>query len=391
MITIPTTKQLYDQIIADMEAEFGQSIPTIGKNFLRVFAGVQAAKLKIYYLAIGKLQKNIFIDTAEPESSGGTLERFGRIKLGRNPFQPVSGQYDVVVTGVIGSTIPASQTFKSNDDSLSPSKLFVLDNSFTMASTIETITVRALESGIESKLETGDKLTATSPIAGVDSIITVDVEAIQPLDGETLEEYRRKALDSYRLEPQGGAGTDYRLWASDAQGVKQTYPYATTGDPNKIDLYVEANTTDSTDGKGTPSTTILNAVEAVVELDPDTTLDISERGRRPLGVFQVNYLPITPLDVDIEIVGLTASVTVQTQITNALTDFVNNVRPFVASADVLNSKNDIISQNKIISVILDVYPQADFTSINLTVNSIVEITHTFDYGDIPYLNSITYV
>lgn len=391
MITIPTTKQLFDQIVADMEAEFGTSIPRIGKNFLLVFAGIEAAKLKIYYLAIGKLQKNIFVDTAEPEASGGTLERFGRVKLGRNPFQPVAGQYEVSVTGTIGAIIPASQTFKSNDDSLSPAKLFVLDNAYTLTATTDSITVRSLEAGVDAKLETGDKLTATSPIASVDSLVIVQTETIQPLAGETLEEYRRKTLESFRLEPQGGAATDYRLWAADAQGVKQTYPYATSGSPNEIDLYVEANIDDSTDGKGTPTPTILTDVEAVIELDPDTTLDISERGRRPLGVFQVNYLPITPLDVDIEIVGLTASVTIITQIESAITDFVNTVRPFVAGADIVDNKNDILSINRIIAVILDVYPQANFTSVNLEVNSVSVSTFTFEFGDIPYMNSITHV
>src|SRR5690349_13978165 len=98
MISIPTTNQLYEDILADLEAEYGQSIPLFGKIFLRAFAGVQAAKLKLLYLSIANLQKNIFIDTADPEASGGTLERFGRIKLGRNPFPATAGQYEIQVT-----------------------------------------------------------------------------------------------------------------------------------------------------------------------------------------------------------------------------------------------------------------------------------------------------
>jgi hypothetical protein len=390
MITIPTLSELQASIKADIEAEMGVTIPIIGKTFLWVFTLVQAAKLKLYYLAIAKVQKNIFVDTAEPEASGGTLERFGRVKLGRNPFQPTAGQYEIDVTGTVGAVIPASQTFKSNDDAKNPSKLYVLDLAYTLTSSPDTITVRALESGTGSSLDIGDDLTATSPIAGVNALATVSGEAIQPLAGETLEEYRRKTLDSFRLEAQGGAGTDYRLWASDAQGVQQTYPYAKSGAPNEIDLYVEATTLDSTDGKGTPTTAILDDVEAVIELDPDTTLNISERGRRPLGVFQVNYLPITPLDVDITINGLSATTAIQTQITNALTNAINAIRPFVASADILDNKNDILDNNKIISVILNAYPQAQFTSIALEVDGVSLSTFTFDFGNIPYVNSISY-
>jgi hypothetical protein len=79
MITIPTLAELESQIINDLESKYGSNIPSFGKVFLRVLAKVQAAKLKLYYLAIGELQKNIFIDTATPEALGGTLERFVRI------------------------------------------------------------------------------------------------------------------------------------------------------------------------------------------------------------------------------------------------------------------------------------------------------------------------
>jgi hypothetical protein len=390
MINIPTIKELRDSIIDDMEAEFGTNIPVLGKSFLWVFAMVHAAKLKLFYLAVAKVQKNIFIDTAEPEASGGTLERFGRIKLGRNPFQPQAGQYSVQITGSIGAVIPASQTFKSNDDSRSPSKLFVLDNAYTLLATTASITLRALESGTAASLDIGDELTATSPIANVNAGALVVAISIQPLEGETLEEYRQKALDSFRLEAQGGAGTDYRLWAKDAQGVAEAYPYAKSGAPNEIDLYIEANIADSTDAKGTPSSLILTNVESVVELDPDTTLDISERGRRPLGVLQVHYLSITPLDVDITINGLSASTATQTLITNALTSAINAIRPFVASADILENKNDILDKNKIIMVILSAYPQAQFTSIDLVVDGNPVNSFTFTFGDIPYVNSITY-
>lgn len=390
MINIPTLKELQDAIISDIESEFGVDLPILGKNFLRVLAKVQAAKLYIYYLALAKTQKNIFVDTAEPENTGGTLERFGRVKLGRNPFQPQAGQYNVTVTGTIGGVIPASQTFKSNDDSRSPGKLYVLDVAFTMVSGTETIVLRSLDSGTEATLDVGDQLTSTSPIASVNSIVTITSVAIQALAGETTEEYRKKTLDSFRLEAQGGAGTDYRLWAADAQGVALVYPYAKSGAPNEIDLYVEATIQASTDNKGTPTSLILENVEDVIEFDPDTTLDLLERGRRPLGVFQVHYLPITPLDVDIVINGLIATVAIKSLITASLTEAINSVRPFVASADILDNKNDILDKNKIIMVILSAYPQAQFTSIDLQVDSVSVNTFTFEFGDIPYVNSIVY-
>ncbi len=392
MITIPTIAELQADILADLEMQFGANIPTFGKSFLRALALVQAAKLKLYYLAIANLQKNIFVDTAEPESIGGTLERFGRVKLNRNPFPAQPGYYDLEVTGTISAVIPAQTTFKSNDDSAAPGKLFILDNAFTLTSTTDIINVRALEPGIDAKLSVGDQLTATAPILNVASIATVDAETIAPLAAETVEDYRRKALDAYRLEPQGGAATDYRLWSADAQGVKQTYPYAKTGAANEINVFVEATIADSTDGKGTPGSAILTEVAEVIEYDPDTTRPIEERGRRPLGVFQVHVLPVTIRTVNINVASFTGiTPAIETALTTAITDAVNAVRPFVASADILSDKNDILDKNKIINSILTARPGSVFGTITLNVDGMDYTSYTFINGNIPWVDTITFV
>lgn len=391
MITIPTTKQLYDGIISDLETEYGNTIPLFGKVFLRAIAMVQAGKLKLYYLAIGKLQKNIFVDTADSESTGGTLERFGRVKLGRNPFPARAGQYEVEVTGVIGAVIPASSTFKSNDDSLNPGKLYVLDIAYTLTATTDTITVRALEAGTGNKISVNDLLTATAPTANVDKMVKVTAELVAPLEPENLEEYRQKALDAYRLEPQGGAPTDYRLWSYDAAGVKQTYPFARTGYSGQINLYIEANLIDSTDGKGTPSALILTDVETVVNFDPDISRPLNERGRRPVQAI-VNYLPVSPKDIDIDIVGYVGlTPALEASFFNALKAKVNTIRPFVAGADILENKNDILDKNTIIATILSVRPGSVFTAINLRVDGADVSTFTFENGDIPYFNTVNYI
>lgn len=392
MTRIPTILELYNDIISDLETEMQVRIPIVGRYFLRALAMVQASKLKLYYLAIASVQKNIFVDTADSEADGGTLERFGRVKLNRNPFTAVQGQYTLEVVGSIGAIIKSETTFKSNDENVNSGKLFVLDADYTLTSTTDTITVRALEGGTASKQFVGDKLTATAPIANVNKIGTIIAETVEPLDAESLEDYRRKALDSYRLEAQGGAGTDYRLWSYDAQGVEQTYPYATSGQSNEVTVYVEAELTASTDGKGTPSTPIQQAVLDVIEFDPDTTKPTNERGRRPLGIFQVNILPITVKEVDIIIenyVGLTTQIA--TDIENALKTEVDKLRPFVSSCDILADKNDLLDNNKIIATILNAKSGASFGAITLKIDSVVTTSYVFAFGNIPHFNSVTFI
>lgn len=392
MNNIPTISELQAGIIADLESQYSITIPTFGKSLLRALAYVQAAKLKLVYLSIAKLQQNIAPDTAERELIGGTLERFGRIKLNRNPFPAVQGQYILQVTGQIGAIIPASTTFKSNDDTTNPGKLFVVDNAYTLTATTDTVVIRALEAGTDSKMAIGEGLTATAPIANVDSAAGIQNTFIDPLAAEDIEVYRQKVLDAYRLEAQGGAATDYRLWSYDAQGVEQVYPYAKSNASNEINLFVEATIADSTDGFGTPSAALLLAVEDVVEFDPDTTKPLNERGRRPLGVFQVHYLPITPKQIDIIISSFTGiTPTIEAVILAAMESAINNIRPFVAGADILDEKNDILDTNKIIGVILNARPGSTFGAVTLKVDGVAYSTWTFVNGDIPILNSITYI
>lgn len=390
MITIPTIAEIYEDLISELEAELGMSIPEDGKNFLRALSAVLASKFKIYYLGTGAVQKNIFPDTADTELTGGTLERFGRVKLNRNPFPAQAAQYEIEITGEVGAVIPANSVWKSNDDSLNPGRLYILDSLYTLVASTDSITVRALDAGVVASLNDGDDLTATAPISGVSSDASVLSEVVEPKAAETTAEYRQKILESFRLEAQGGAASDYRLWAADAQGVAAVYPYAKSGSPAELNLYVEATIADSTDGKGTPSGSLLSDVEDVVNLDPDTTLELLERGRRPLTAI-VNYIAVTPLDVTIDIadfVGLTAAL--QTSILEALTEKISEIRPFVAAADIAENKNDILDINKIIAVILTVKPGAIFGTVTLTVDGVPVNSYTFENGDIPYLDSVSY-
>lgn len=391
MVPIPTLNQLYTEVRTDLESEYGSTIAFFGKVFLRAVAAVQAAKLKIYYLVIADVQKNMAPDLADPEASGGTLERYGRIQLGRDPYPAKSGQYKIQVTGSIGATIQSQTTFKSNDDSVNPGRLFVLDVSYVLVATTDFILVRALDAGLDAKMFVGEGLTATIPIPLVNKAAVVLEETIQPLSSETIEDYRQKVIDAYTLEAEGGAATDYRLWASDAQGVQKVYPYAKSGATAEMNIYVEATVADSVDGKGTPSALMLQQVYDVIDFDPDTTRPLNERGRRPMDVI-VNPLPIVPLNVDIVVNGFTGITNDQkTGITNALKLFINKIRPFVAAAEPLANKNDVLDLNRIISVILNTYPGGLFNSVSLSVGGVPWTSYTFINGNIPYVNSITFV
>lgn len=389
MITIPKLIDLCNDLKSDIEAAFNITIPSIGKNFFRNFSNSYGAKLKLFYLATGNVQKQVLPDTAESEDIGGTLERHGRVKLGRNPFAPTAGVYTITVTGDIGAIIPATTTFKSNDDSSNPGFLFRVDNAYTLVATTDTVNVRALTAGEEGELILLDKLTATAPISNVSSAAYISAIVTPPQAAETEKDYRKKILLAYRLEPTGGSVDDYRLWAQDAQGVAVIYPYNKSGYPNELQIYVEATIADSVDGKGTPSAQLLEDVEEVVEMNPDTTL--ARRTRRPMGILNIDFLPVTIREIDIDIpnfIGVTAPQ--QALIDSALEDMLAAMRPFVAGGDILAEKNDILDANKIVAVIVTAVPGASFSAPTFTVDGVPFSTYTFIAGNIPHKNGVTY-
>lgn len=389
MVTIPTLQALYTAYLNGLQSELQLvgSIPLVGKNFLRALAAVLAAKDKLIYLSLGIVQKNIFIDTADPEALGGTLERFGRIKLGEGPNAARAGKYDITITGTIGGVVPASMTFKSDDGSTSPGKLYILDDAYALVATTDTINVRALEAGSDSTLNVGDTLTATAPMPLVDAGAVVSAETQAAVPAETTEQYRSRALASYRLEPQGGSASDYRLWARDATGVVQAYAYTKANATNEVNVFIKANV-----NNGVPTSGILLEAAECIEYNPDETLELAERGRRPLGVFMVNVLPVTLREVVITFTNFANRDSgLESLIQSVLDTEVNKIRPYVSGADVYADRNNVLDINKIISAVLAAAPGSSFDSVTFTIDGVAKTSFLFDFGDIPHLNTIVYV
>jgi len=388
-MTIPTLNELYTAILDDLNTKLSVTIPLFGKNFLRVSALVQAARLKLYYYFISKIQKNTFPDLADPESAGGTLERFGRVKLGRDPYPATAGEYTIDVTGTFGSQIPVNTTFKSNDLSSSPGKLYIVDTLFTFPGNgTYQISVRALEVGIDARLAEDDGMNLTSPLVGVEGAAVVDSEDTVPVAAETTEEYREKVLESFQLEPQGGSRADYRLWAADAEGLREIYVYVVSGEVGELDIFVEALPDDSTDDKGTPPPAMLIDVEDVINQDPVTFQD-----RRPATAFDLHIQAIILNDIDIEITGLAIDTpAIRDTIDEAVIAFLYTVRPFLDGAENPNNKNDWLYISNLISAINAAIGQSNnFTGIDLKVNTVSVTSYQFLGGNIAALDTITYV
>jgi len=390
MKPIPTLIEIRELINNDLRNSLSLTDDELRK-VVGAFAKVQAAQVKLLYLFLSDIQNNIFPDTADPAAIGGQLERIGAIYLNRQPFPATSGVYNANVSGEAGSTLRGGLTFKSNDDATSPGFLYVLDSEVVLTGSGDVIEIRALASGLESELVIGDQLTITEPVLGVDQTIGISEVTTEPRAAETQEAYTNAILDAIQLEPQGGSRTDYKLWAQDAQGVRDVYPYVKASDAGFVQVYVEATVEDSTDEKGTPSQDLIDETEAVITQDPDETKPTEERGRKPIQAF-LEMLEIVIEDVDIEIVGLDdASAAEKEKIEEALPIFLNDIRPFIDGADLNRDKNDILYNAQVQAAVSDAISSGNFfTNLIVTVAGTVTPAYTFDQGRIPFLRNLIY-
>jgi uncharacterized phage protein gp47/JayE len=386
MRPIPTIQELRETLANDFKSKLNLLSNNL-KKFLDAFSIVESAKFKLLYLYLQDLQNNIFPDTADLEANGGTLERQGRIYLNRNPRPATVGTFELSVTGESGSVLRSGLTFKSNENSLSPGQLYVLDLEYTMTGTDDVIEVRSLGAGSEFDLNVDDELTITEPVIGVNQLVTVSDVISQPKNGEDIEAYRQAILDAIQLEPQGGSKTDYRLWSSDAQGVKKVYPYVKNGDAGTVQVYVEA-----TDGDGVPSSGLISNVEDVIEFDPDESKPLNERGRRPIQA-TVEVLPVVLIPVTVTITGLSQDTpSIRSAIQNNIELYLSSVRPYISGADLARNRNDILYEARLQSVATDVLENSNFfTGFAITVNGNSVSSYQFDLGNIPNLvTPITY-
>jgi hypothetical protein len=389
-VNLPTIEELEVQILNNYATEFGVNVDDLGDSF-KVDAKVEAALTYQFYLTLGHVELNVFPDLSDDE----TLIRFGQGLLNRTPAPARAGIYEIAVVGTIGATISAGTTFIGDDTSSAPGYLYVVDSNFTLSSETDYLEVRALTPGLEFKLEIGNTITSTQPLLNVADQATVTYITTNPTDAESIDSYREDVLTAYRLEPQGGSPSDYRLWALDVPEVRTVYPYVKQNNVGSLDIYVEATLENSETIVGVPSQQILDSVyKKPSGGDPESGAIVynesEQTGRRPLGIFNIDTLPVDPVSVDLEFTDLT-NIASGNSIRAAVEEYLYTVRPFIAGAESLLDKNDILTVGQLISIVVSVLEDVGgtFSDLAMRVDNNIVSTYTFNFGNYPYLRNLT--
>lgn len=341
-----TTSALSAMIVSQLEASLAQTAPLLPKAFIRVLAKVLAGVYILQWKYAGFIALQQFVRTAsmkETVINGKTVQplvEWGRLIGVGDPLPATRAELvvSVTVTNLTGILDAGAQILYP------PTGVVYL----TMASVeldAATVQVNARASsdqaggggeGAIGNLSAGTIVQFANPLPNVAQNAVVVSQAVTGSDGETVEEYRARVLERFQAPPQGGAYSDYRIWASDEVGVEQTYPYR-SNTPGEVDVYVLATVASSGSPDGIPTPAQLASVAAYIEAD-----ESGLASRRPVTA-AVNVLPISRTPFTVHVVGLIAEdgPVAEAAIESALDEYLRTREPFIVGLSVLPRRDRI--------------------------------------------------
>lgn len=363
--TPPTTQELSDNIVAQMSAQLNQTIPLLPRSFIRVMAKAVAAVVVILYKYIGfvAMQQLIRYASIEETTFNGVtfspLITWGEQVGAGRPGEATRAEITATVpVEQAGGTIAAGELLYSTTNGYTYSVL----TSVVLGGSSVTITVRAVSdqtdtngTGAAGNLTAGAALQFARPQTGAGGTATVVSQTVTAADAEDTEVYRQRVLDRFQKRPQGGAYSDYEIWAEEAEGIINAYPY--TGDPGQINVYSEATVASSGNEDGIPTTAQLAAVLEAINQDSN---DLASR--RSANAF-VNSLPITRQGFTVTVTGITGVddlAQVRADTTDAVEQYFLGVEPYIAGLSI-PPRNDQLTNTRLSAIVEDIVTAAGGT------------------------------
>lgn len=335
----PTTKEIGDNIIAQLESSLNQTIPLLPKSFMRVLAKALAGVFILLYKYTGFMFQQVFVRTAsidETEILGqqiSPLIEWGRLRGVGDPAVATNAQLFIDITVELQTGFLPSNTQLLNS---SNGVTYITLGSVNLDSPIVQVIVKAVSdqsggggAGVIGNLANGSVLTFANPIANVNRNTTVVSTVVTGADGESEAAYRERVTDLFQKQPQGGAYADYELWGEEPAGILRVYPY-TSDCPGQVDVFVEATVASSGSPDGIPTASQLQEVLDSIETDPNGVPN-----RRPANAL-VNSFPIVRVPFEIIVTGIVVDnlAQVQADITTAVTEYFVEREPFIVGLSV---------------------------------------------------------
>lgn len=392
-ITIPTTQELIDTFVATFESKLGQTVPALERSFISVLGRVLALSDTGLY----KYAANRILQTLAVTATGENLSLIGS-NYGVDRIAGTAAEINVTLGGTSGTTLPQTAAFVADNSGVR----YYPETDVVYDAASETFTLVAEQIGTTGNAVAGDTFTIVSPVANLDTVATFSSTETAGADREAHSAYRRRVLDEIRTVGGAGNGVDYRRWGEESSNVARIYPYSGTpvdgsegtSEAGDRTIYVEATTAYSADR--TANAALLAEVRTLITTDPDTGLTRVPLGMPDSTLFvesitnQSIYVTITSL----EATGSTALVDIQSDVEDAIEDYLEELAPFVTGVDVEVDRNDTITDLSLAKVAQQIFDdlgaKATAITFSLTDGGASEGAYTLPQGYLTQLGGVTY-
>lgn len=394
----PTTAEIAESIVIQMQTALNQKIPLLPKGFVRVLSVALAGVVVLLYKYGGFMFLQLFVSQASYEETQIGTETFtplvewGRLIGVGDPAPATQAELNILVSVyTTGGTLPAGTQMYNPGTGVT--YLTTAAIALSAATNAGVIRASADESGqggagTIGNLEAGAFVDILNPPSNVKPQAEVVSQAITGADGETEEAYRQRVVDRFSTRPQGGAYADYRQWGEEPAGIANVYPY-TSNCPGQVDVYVEATPESSGSADGIPTAAQLQEVLDSIELDQGGLAT-----RRPANAL-ANTFAITRDGWYVEISSLTVDdeATVKADIEDALTEYFLSFEPYIPGLDT-PPRNDRVTRSGVSGVVFDIVSAAGgiFNSVVLKDSGSITVdVYTLGIGEKAKLLSVTYI
>lgn len=389
-------KDVSDNIVAQLEANFNQNIPLLPKAFNRVLAKAVGAAIVLLYRFAGFILLQRFVQTAADKEitvGGITINPLGllgsEVGLYKRLAQRAELEISIPVITQTG-TLTNGTRFINNSTGM----IYTLIADVPLNAGTVTGEVRAVSGGVLGNLDIGATLEFMSPLASVMRTVTITDVLQDGTDEETTTDFRKRVHIRYASRPQGGAYADYWDWGMNVPGVKNIYPYSgwdIAGLPNSgsgtVVVFVESLT--GTDG--IPSAALREDVLEAIQGNDEGLASV-----RPINAYTDLTLvrPISRTTFDVTITGLLVEneADVKTEIEEAIAEYFADREPWITGLH-MPPRKDTISTMELMGVIAGTVAVYSGIVLNVQISTdsaVIPLYYMLQEGEKAKLGVITW-
>lgn len=212
----PSITAIRDRVRADFDAHTTGLDPRLRRSLSALIVHALSGAAHGLYGFAERVVLDLFPDTATAEA----LERWASIwGVTRQGASFATGQ--ATATGTNGAVIAASTRLVAGDGTV-----FETTAAAIVGGGIATLALEAIAAGAAGNLETGSLLTFESPIADVDSTVTVAAPGLSGgADAQSDSSLRAALLARIASPPQGGNLEDWQRWCFEVAGVTRAWVF----------------------------------------------------------------------------------------------------------------------------------------------------------------------